>query len=183
MIAQQPMTIEQLRAGLGAARRLGVREFCLATLAAQHGLRANELGSIRLTDLDLSEGTLRVTPGKNSVSTVEHLKPETVKAIEAWLAVKPQSEYLFPQTRDRSSCLHRRQVYEIFVNIAKAANIPSVSRSPHAWRHSIGQKLTDDGVPLPIVARVLRHRSIQSTMHYTHAREKQAQAARELLNW
>jgi type 1 fimbriae regulatory protein FimB len=183
MIAQQPLAPEHVRAGLEAARRIGPREFCLATLAAQHGLRANELGRIRLSDLNLREGTLRVTPGKNSVATVENLKPETVKAIEAWLEVKPQSDFLFPQARDNSASLHRRQVYEVFVNIAKAAGIPSTSRSPHAWRHAIGYKLTDDGVPLQTVARVLRHRSIQSTMFYTHAREKQAQAARELLDW
>jgi integrase/recombinase XerC len=178
------MSPEQLKAGLAAAKAAGPMPYALASIVSQHGLRANELAGIRMADLNLRERSMRVTPGKGSVSTVEQLKPSTVEAIQSWLAVKPDSEYLFPQTRDTSRPLSRVQVYQIFVSIAEKAGIPAVSRAPHAWRHSLGAILTDNGVPLATTQRVLRHKSIASTIFYTHVGEKQAAQARDkFLNW
>ncbi len=39
---------------------------------------------------------------------------------------------------------------------------------PHALRHTYASRLVNAGVPLPVVARLLGHRSIRTTMRYTH---------------
>lgn len=178
MIKQQLLSEEQRDAGLAAAKGLGTCEFALATLAAKHGLRANELARIRVADLNMKERTIRIKPGKNSLHTVEGMKPETVEAIAAWIRVRPQSDYLFPQARNTKVPLSRVQVYRIFTSIAKAGNLPAVSRSPHAWRHFVGQTLADHGVPVQEIARVLRHKSIGSTMHYFKVSERRAAEVR-----
>jgi integrase len=173
MIAQHPMTAAQIQAGLAAAREIGPREYLLAKLASRYGMRASELASIRVSDLNLKDCTIKITPGKRSLSTVEGIADDTLEALKAWLVLKPESKFLFPG-REPSTHLTRLSVYNIFTSIASKAGIPEISRAPHAWRHSIGQKLADSGVAIQTIAHVLRHRSIKSTQHYFRVSQRLA---------
>jgi integrase len=51
------------------------------------------------------------------------------------------------------------------VELAGFANTGLV---PHALRHTRATRLVAAGVPLPIVAKLLGHKSIRTTMRYTH---------------
>lgn len=183
MIAQQPMTVEQVQAGLAAAKAMGPREYLIARLASRYGLRASELAGIKVSDINFKDLTIRIVPGKGSIPTVECLTEDTVDAITQWLRVKPEGVFVFPG-RENEAHLSRMAVYNIFKAIALRAGIPDTSRAPHAWRHSIGQKLADEGVAIQTIARVLRHRSIKSTQHYFKVSQRTADDAKaKHLGW
>jgi integrase/recombinase XerD len=173
MIEQQPLTVEQVRSGIEAARLTGPREHALAILAANHGLRASELARVKVADLNLAEATIKIKPGKGSLSSVEKMTPTTIEVVNAWLAAKPSSPYIFPSPSNPTKPISRIAVYNIFRALAEKARLPESSRAPHAWRHSLGQALADNGLPVQTIARALRHKSISSTMHYFTLRQSQ----------
>lgn len=189
MVAQQPLTVEQVKAGLETAKRIDARSYALACIASKHGLRASELAHLKLEDFNFREKTLKTHPGKNSLPTVEALDDSTIEAVQAWLASPARTAYtgdggfLFPGASGRKP-ITRKTVYNIFRDIAELAGLPEASRAPHAWRHSIGQALADAGMPVQNIARVLRHKSINSTMHYFKPRQAVIDKAKtELLQW
>ena len=51
-------------------------------LAYRHGLRASEVTSLRVSDLDLSTGTIYCRRAKGSRSSLHPMKPDEVAALE-----------------------------------------------------------------------------------------------------
>ncbi len=57
-------------------------------LAYRHGLRASEVTNLRVSDLDLSTGTIYCRRAKGSRSSVHPMKPDEVAALEKVLACR-----------------------------------------------------------------------------------------------
>lgn len=49
----------------------------------------------------------------------------------------------------------------------------------HDLRHSVVSQAVLEGVPLPVVARILGHRPVSMTLRYAHVAEKDVEAAAE----
>src|SRR6266567_6696336 len=62
--------------------RHGARNHAMILLAYRHGLRASELVNLRVSDLDLSAGTIYCRRAKNSRSSLHPMKPDEVAAVE-----------------------------------------------------------------------------------------------------
>jgi integrase len=52
---------------------------------------------------------------------------------------------------------------------------------PHLFRHHLGTSMVNDGVPLPVIQRVLDHASVEMTAHYARLHDETLR--RELLCW
>lgn len=76
------LTLNQL-GRLGAATRGNMRDQALFLLAYRHGLRANEVGLLRIEDLDLRTLRLMVNRLKGSHSGAHPLQPDKAKVIRA----------------------------------------------------------------------------------------------------
>jgi type 1 fimbriae regulatory protein FimB len=61
------------------------RDRAIFRLAYHHGLRANEVGLLQLSDYRDRDGLLYIRRGKGSVSREHKLIPEELKALRAWL--------------------------------------------------------------------------------------------------
>ena len=83
------LTLDEL-GRLLAATRGSVRDRALFLLAYRHGLRASEVGLLRVEDLDLRTLRLMVHRLKGSHSGAHLLQPDEAKAIGAWLRECPQ---------------------------------------------------------------------------------------------
>ena len=74
---------------------------------------------------------------------------------------------LFPS--EKGGQLSTVQVYRIFRRYAELTGVPDVSRSPHAFRHTLGQNLADKGMDVSMLQVVMGHKNIESTLRYfTH---------------
>ena len=136
------------------------------------GLRVSELCSLRMEDLFLDEGFIRVT-GKGSKQRLVPISGRAVKEINLYLMdrchidIKPGAEsYLFLSLR-RGRPLSRIMVFDIVKNLTAMAGI-NKTVSPHTFRHSFATHLLEGGANLRAIQCMLGHEKISTTEIYTH---------------
>ena len=100
--------------------------------------------------------------------------PRTV-ALNGWARAiiarqsRTGSPFVFPSPRDPGRPLRRR--------IRREAGLEDVRL--HDLRHTFASRAVPHGVPLPVVAQLLGHRSVSMTMRYAHVADRDAEAAAE----
>ena len=52
----------------------------------------------------------------------------------------------------------------------------------HDLKHTVGTRLAEKGVPIPVIKEVLDHSDIKTTMRYVHTADKQILSAMNQLN-
>lgn len=136
------------------------------------GLRVSELCGLRLSDLYLEEGFIKVE-GKGSKQRLVPISPRAIKEIGFWLMdrnghwrVKPGFEdHLFLARWGNG--IGRIMVFHLIKELAEAAGI-SKNISPHTFRHSFATHLLEGGANLRAIQCMLGHESIATTEIYTH---------------
>lgn len=68
----------------------GLRDRAIIAVGLFAGLRADEIAHLRLVDLDLESGTLRVEHGKGDKDRELPVVPRLREVLEAYLAIRPQ---------------------------------------------------------------------------------------------
>ena len=136
------------------------------------GLRVSELCSLRMEDLFLDEGFIRVT-GKGSKQRLVPISQRAIDEIGKWLMdrchvdIKPGAEsYLFVSKR-RGRPLTRVMVLDIIRDLTAKAGITKTV-SPHTFRHSFATHLLEGGANLRAIQCMLGHEKISTTEIYTH---------------
>ncbi len=166
MKRMQPMTEPQTQKMIRAAFARSQRDGVLLTLASKHASRASELAGLKVSDLNLKDGSIFITRRKGSVSKPEALLAGEVEMLRTYLNGRTDG-LLFPS--EKGGQLSTVQVYRIFRRYAELTGVPDVSRSPHAFRHTLGQNLADKGMDVSMLQVVMGHKNIESTLRYfTH---------------
>lgn len=175
MKRMEPLTDKQLENLRQTANQTGAREAAIIALMTRHFIRASELAGtdakgnstgIKVSDVNLRDGTLTIRRLKRSISRTETFRDAEERTIlEAWLAVKPASVWLFPG-RCVTEPLDRRSVYNIFHALAVKAGVPMSSAAPHASRHTLGTFLTQKGAPMKLVQQAGGWKTIQAAAKY-----------------
>ena len=136
------------------------------------GLRVSELCSLKMEDLFLNEGFIRVT-GKGSKQRLVPISERAVHEIDNWLKdrchvdIRPGAEpYLFLSIR-RGRPISRIMVFDIVRDLTAKAGI-SKTVSPHTFRHSFATHLLEGGANLRAIQCMLGHEKISTTEIYTH---------------
>lgn len=151
-----------------------VRSKAMFSLAYGHALRASEVASLTLADVQ--DGKIKCVRGKKSVSTVEVLRDHERVALAAWLKVRGEADgSVFLFTSRQGSRMTRQQVYNLFRKAAELAGITD-RVNPHILKHSYASHLLRAGVDLAFVQVALGHAHISSTVRYTHVSVPEAQA-------
>lgn len=145
------------------------RDYCLLYMSFIHGFRVTEVCRLRLSDLDLTHGSLYIRRMKNGFSTSHPLLRNEIRAIRAWLKVRKtmagaESDWLFLSRL--GGLLTRQRIYQIISQLGEKANISVVSH-PHMLRHACGFALADRGVDTRLIQDYLGHRNIRHTVRYT----------------
>ena len=135
------------------------------------GLRVSELINLRLSDMYLQEGYMRII-GKGSKQRLVPISPVAVEWFEYWLKdrsaldIKPEAiDIAFLNRYGRQ--LTRAMIFTIIKTLARKAGIQKTI-SPHTLRHSFATHLLQNGADLRIIQQLLGHESISTTEIYTH---------------
>jgi len=155
---------------------LGVRDRAMLELLYATGLRVSELVSLRIDQVNLRQGVVRVL-GKGKRERLVPIGEDAQACIEKYLnTARPeiigsqQSDYLFA-TR-RSDHMTRQAFWHIIKRYAQKAGI-SADMSPHTLRHAFATHLLNHGADLRVVQMLLGHSDVSTTQIYTHvARER-----------
>jgi integrase/recombinase XerD len=140
------------------------------------GLRVSELVSLKISDLFLEEGFVKVT-GKGNKQRFVPIGDLTQKYIEIYrnnirnhITIKKGFEDVLFLNR-RGSQLTRAMIFTIIKDLA-VKNKLNKTISPHTLRHSFATHLLENGADLRSIQLMLGHESITTTEIYVHLDRK-----------
>ncbi|GAC13162.1 site-specific tyrosine recombinase XerD [Aliiglaciecola lipolytica] len=141
------------------------------------GLRVSELVSLRMEQMGLQQGVIRVT-GKGNKDRLVPLGEEAIEWLLKFIKLarrnllKTESDIVFPSKRGvmmtRQTFWHRIKYY------ATVAGIES-HLSPHTLRHAFATHLLNHGADLRVVQMLLGHSDLSTTQIYTHVATQRLQ--------
>jgi integrase/recombinase XerD len=151
------------------------RTWAMLEMLYATGVRISELLAIRISDISLSEGFVRVF-GKGSKERIVPLGKLGIKAIKEYLQLARNkilkgrvSEHLFINNRGQK--MSRMGFWKILQEYLKKASITK-RVTPHTFRHSFATHLLEGGANLRAVQEMLGHSNIVTTQIYTHIDRK-----------
>ncbi|MCR5139638.1 MAG: site-specific tyrosine recombinase XerD [Bacteroidaceae bacterium] len=164
--------IDKIIDSIDVSSREGQRNRAIIETLYSCGLRVSELCNLRLSDLYLKEGFIRVE-GKGSKQRLVPISSTAIDEIELYMHdrnqidIKPGYEdYLFISSL-RKKNLSRIMVFHLVKELAEKAGIRKVI-SPHTFRHSFATHLLENGANLRVIQAMLGHEDIGTTEIYTH---------------
>lgn len=168
--------VENLLAAPDPATALGLRDRTMLETLYAGGLRVSELVSLKVAQLNLAMGVVRVM-GKGSKERMVPLGEEAVEWLQRYL-VSARKELLVGRASDslfvtsRGEAMTRQAFWHLIKRYRLTAGIAS-SISPHTLRHAFATHLINHGADLRVVQLLLGHADISTTQIYTHvARER-----------
>jgi integrase/recombinase XerC len=149
----------------------GTRDKLIIDLFYTTGIRRTELIHLKLGNVSLSNGTIKVL-GKRNKERIIPILPIISKQIRLYLSERSQLEVikdndcfflLIKGVKMNDSFVYRLINY-YFSNVSE-----KVKKSPHILRHTFATHMLNNGADLNSVKELLGHSSLASTQVYTHS--------------
>ena len=148
----------------------GARNRLIIEMLYATGMRRSELINLKVTDIDLNIGTIKVL-GKRNKERILPLLPSLRDNIIAYLEARKDLEvmrdpailFLTPKGAKMYDTLVYRIINSYFTRISS-----KTKKSPHILRHTFATHLLAKGADLNSVKELLGHSSLASTQIYTH---------------
>ena len=140
------------------------REKAIIGLLAYSGLRASELCNLRVNDVDLDNGVVKVIEGKGGRDGISYIPSECCKMISEYLKEYDTNPHLFKTLRMRA----KYTTWALRKLIKKVARKAGVEKRtyPHLFRHSLATNLVKKGANILTVQKQLRHKNLETTQIY-----------------
>ncbi len=174
--------VEDLLAAPDVATPRGLRDRALLEVLYATGLRVTELVGLKLFEVSLTDGLVRVF-GKGAKERLVPLGELAVDWLESYLREgRPallkgdDADHVFVTGRAGrigQGGMTRQMAWTLIKKYALRAGIPRERISPHVLRHAFATHLLNHGADLRVVQMLLGHADISTTQVYTHvARER-----------
>lgn len=168
--------IIRLLAAIDRSSAKGKRDYAILLLACRLGLRVGDIRTLKLDQLHWDNSTIEVTQSKTGVPLTLPLTGEVGEALidylksgrpatahrEVFLKVNPPFD---PFAADSS--LHH--IVSYWRRLAGIKFRTAQKRGMHSLRHTLATRLLEKGTPLPTIAEILGHTSLESTRIYAKA--------------
>ena len=169
------LTVEEINAlvdAIDVSTAEGQRNRAIIEMLYGSGLRVSELVNLKLSDMYLDDGFMRVL-GKGSKQRLVPISDESKKQFLLWMECRRasvieqegQGNYAFLNRRGHQ--LTRVMIFTIIKRLCAAAGIQK-NISPHTLRHSFATHLLQNGADLRVIQQLLGHEDITTTEIYTH---------------
>jgi integrase/recombinase XerD len=152
---------------------LGQRNRAMLETLYACGLRVSELVALRLSNLFLDIGFIKVL-GKNNKERLTPIGEEAIKQIRLYVEHVRNTHQKIASGAENFVFLNRNgrpmtrvMVFYIIKDLAAKAGIAK-NISPHTFRHTFATHLVEGGADLKAVQDMLGHESITTTEIYTH---------------
>jgi site-specific recombinase XerD len=148
----------------------GLKYKAALSVAYGAGLRANEVISLKVSDIDSKRMVIRVEQGKGRKDRYVMLSPHLLTLLRAWWkAARPQG-WLFPG-RDPAQPMTTRQLNRACHAAAQMAEI-NKRVSLHTLRHSFATHLLEQNIDVRVIQVLLGHAKLDTTALYTRVATK-----------
>lgn len=135
------------------------------------GLRLNEACHLKFEHVDRARMQLRVELGKGRKDRYTLLSPGLLAELDRYWRVCRPRHWLFPSSYDPQRSLPDGTGQRIYYAAVERAGLRRKG-GIHALRHSFATHLVEAGVELPVLQRLLGHKSLTTTTVYLHVRQE-----------
>jgi integrase/recombinase XerD len=165
--------VDRLIGAVDLSKREGHRNRAILEVLYSCGLRVSELCDLKMSNLYLDEGFLRIL-GKGSKERLVPISARAVHELKNYFLDRNQwdipgayEDYVFITVKRRVKNIGRIMVFRLIKDLAVVADIHK-NISPHTLRHSFATHLLEGGADLRAIQAMLGHESIATTEIYTH---------------
>jgi site-specific recombinase XerD len=151
------------------------RDYAIVQVFLQTGVRVSELCNLRLDDIDLEHGLLRVN-GKGQVQRSIELERKGIQALKNWLTVRPAAVSDAVFLNYQAEPLGTRGVQKLIFKYRTQAGITK-RVGCHALRHTFASVKAQRGVSAFQLQEWLGHANLNTTQIYVHLAKKGAKKA------
>jgi len=171
----QELLVRLLRA-VDRSSAKGKRDYAILLLACRLGLRAGDIRTLKLDNLRWAESTIEITQAKTGAPLTQPLTSEVGEALIDYLqSGRPQTTHRevflkvnppFEPFGDNDSLHH---IVKYWRQLAGITFRSPQRRGLHSLRHTLATRLLEKSTPLPTIAEILGHTSLESTRIYAKA--------------
>lgn len=148
----------------------GLRNRLIVELFYATGIRRAELVNLKISQVSISEKTIKVL-GKRNKERIIPLLPSIELTLNQYLREREELSIIedeeFLLLSKKGIKIYETLVYRVINSYFSKAS-EKVKRSPHILRHSFATHLLNEGADLNAVKELLGHASLASTQVYTH---------------
>ena len=148
----------------------GLKYKAALSVAYGAGLRAAEVVSLKVTDVDSKRMLIRVEQGKGRKDRYVMLSPHLLNLLRAWWKATRPRGWLFPG-RDPVQPMTTRQLNRACHAAAQMAEI-NKRVSLHTLRHSFATHLLEQNIDVRVIQVLLGHAKLDTTALYTRVATK-----------
>ena len=164
--------VERLLAAPDITTAIGMRDRTMLEVLYACGLRVSELTGLRLNEINLRQGVIRIV-GKGAKERLVPMGEEAIDWVARYLEGARREllqknlmeDAVFPSNRGlamtRQTFWHRIRIHARMAGIEKKL-------SPHTLRHAFATHLLNHGANLRVVQLLLGHSDLSTTQIYTH---------------
>ncbi|EFA97720.1 site-specific tyrosine recombinase [Hoylesella timonensis] len=163
--------VDMIENSIDLSKPEGQRNKAIIEVLFSCGLRVSELVNLKLSNLYLEEGFVRVM-GKGSKERLVPISSKAIRELQYWFVDRNlmkiqqgEEDYVFLNRRGKH--LTRTMILIMLKRQAVAAGITKTI-SPHTLRHSFATELLKGGADLRAIQAMLGHESIGTTELYMH---------------
>jgi integrase/recombinase XerD len=164
-----PDHVERVLAQCNRQTAIGRRDYAILLLLARLGLRAGEVVSLQLEDIDWDAGCVTVR-GKGGHWSQMPLPIEVGEAIATYLQQgRPACASRRVFIRQKAPLIGFANSIAICTLVARAlvrAGVEAPYKGAHLFRHTLATTMLQQGASLAEIGELLRHQSLQTTTIY-----------------
>ena len=171
-----PEESSQLLEEINRLTEEGKRDFAVMSLAVVSGLRAGDIASLKLEDIDWRKNEIRLVQGKTFEPIILPVPKPVLQSIADYiLNGRPQTESRNVFVRHQAPFVGYHDGVSIACNFRKYQKKAGIThtvgdgKTLHGLRRGLGTEMTACGVPVDTVAQVLGHRGTKATKQYISA--------------
>jgi len=151
----------------------GLKYKAALSVAYGAGLRAAEVISLKVSDIDSKRMIIRVEQGKGRKDRYVMLSPSLLELLRVWWRAARPPGWLFPG-RNPVQPMTTRQLNRACHAAAQAAGIEK-NVSLHTLRHSFATHLLEQNTDIRVIQVLLGHAKLENTALYTRVATKTIQ--------
>lgn len=147
---------------------MATRNIAIVELLFVSGMRVSELCDLRLCDIDMKQGCVRIIGKGNKERIVDISQKATLAAIKEWLREQGPCDSQHPLFVSRlHNKLSTQSVRLLIKNLVSSSQIKK-GITPHTFRHTYATLLLEEGIDITYIQHLLGHSSVVTTQIYTH---------------
>ena len=148
--------------------QMATRNIAIIELLFASGMRVSELCGLRICDIDIKQGYVRIVGKGNKERIIDISQEATLAAIKEWLKERDTDDTQSPLFISRLGNKLSTQSVRLLIKKLTVSSKIKKRITPHTFRHTYATLLLEEGIDITYIQHLLGHSSIVTTQIYTH---------------